>query len=529
MRLDIEVKGDLSDRRRRVLNSTSTALVAELQAELGPRREELLQRRRQVQSDLAHGARPGFRAGSADIRSGDWRARPAPADLSDRRVEITGPTDAKMMINALNSGARVFMADFEDANTPTWANMADGQANVYDAVRRHLTYSSPDGRAYQLGADLATLVVRPRGWHLVERNVLADGAPVSASLFDFGVFVANNGQELLERGSGPYLYLAKLENADEAALWRSAFELAEDRLGLPRGSIRATVLIETILAAFEMEEVLHALGPHATALNAGRWDYMFSVIKKFRDDRGFVLPDRAQVTMTVPFMHTYTELLVRTCHRRGAHAIGGMAAFVPSRRDPGVNERAMKAVQDDKRREAGAGFDGTWVAHPDLVPVATAVFDGVLDGRPNQLARSREDVTVEAGELLDVNVPGGSVTEAGVRNNVAVSLRYLESWLRGTGAVTVFNLMEDVATAEIARAQIWQWCRHRVPLSDGGAVTPELVRRVEHEELGLLSEELGAAGLGDGRAKEAAELFDAVALGDDFVEFLTWPAYEKLD
>ena len=326
------------------------------------------------------------------------------------------------------------------------------------------------------------------------------------------------------------MYLAKLENADEAALWRSAFEIAEDRLGLPPGSVRATVLIETILAAFEMEEVLHALGPYATALNAGRWDYMFSVIKKFRDDPGFVLPDRAQVTMTVPFMHAYTELLVRTCHRRGAHAIGGMAAFVPSRRDPEINERAMNAVRDDKRREAGAGFDGTWVAHPDLVPIATEVFDGVLNGQANQLSRSREDVQVEAAELLNVAVPGGSVTEAGVRNNVAVSLRYLESWLRGTGAVAVFNLMEDVATAEIARAQVWQWCRHRVPLADTGVVvTPELVRSIESEELEVLTKELDAAGMGDGRAKEAAELFDTVALDQEFVEFLTWPAYEKLD
>jgi malate synthase len=309
-----------------------------------------------------------------------------------------------------------------------------------------------------------------------------------------------------------------------------AFEIAEDRLGLPTGSVRATVLIETILAAFEMEEVLHALGPYATALNAGRWDYMFSVIKKFRDDQGFVLPDRAQVTMAVPFMHAYTELLVRTCHRRGAHAIGGMAAFVPSRRDPEVNERAMNAVRDDKRREASAGFDGTWVAHPDLVPIATEVFGGVLNGQAHQLSRSREDVQVEAAELLNVAVPGGSVTEAGVRNNVAVSLRYLESWLRGTGAVAVFNLMEDVATAEIARAQVWQWCRHRVPLADTGVVvTPELVRSIESEELEVLTKELDAAGMGDGRAKEAAELFDTVALGQEFVEFLTWPAYEKLD
>ncbi|HTT88491.1 MAG TPA: malate synthase A [Acidimicrobiales bacterium] len=525
----VEIRGEKNARRETVLNGASLALVAELQSELGRQRLELLERRRERQAELARGVRPKFRDGPAGATGAQWRVPPAPADLRDRRVEITGPTDAKMMINALNSGARVFMADFEDANTPTWSNLADGQANVHDAVRRRLSYRSPEGRDYSLGSEPATLLVRPRGWHLIERHVLVDGAPVSASLFDFGIFVANNGHELLGRGSGPYLYLAKLENADEAALWRSAFEIAESRLDLPPGSIRATVLIETILAAFEMDDILHALGPHATALNAGRWDYMFSIIKKFRDDPAFVLPDRAQVTMTVPFMHAYTELLVKTCHRRGAHAIGGMAAFVPSRRDPQVNERAIGAVRDDKRREAGAGFDGTWVAHPDLVPVATEVFDAALNGQANQLSRSREDVVVEAGELLDVAVPGGSVTEAGVRNNVAVSLRYLESWLRGTGAVAVFNLMEDVATAEIARAQVWQWCHHGVDLGDGSIVTPELVRRVEGEELEQLLKDLDAAGLGDGRAKEAAELFDEVALADEFVDFLTLPAYERID
>jgi malate synthase len=529
MAKDVELRGERNARRETVLNTAATGLVAELQGELGPQRRQLLERRRQRQAELAEGARPEFPKSSAQVRSGEWHVPPAPADLRDRRVEITGPTDAKMMINALNSGARVFMADFEDANTPTWSNMADGQANVRDAVRRQLSYRSPEGRDYRLGSDLATLLVRPRGWHLDERNVLADGVAVSASLFDFGIFVANNGAELLDRGSGPYLYLAKLENADEAALWRSAFEIAESRLGLPTGSIRATVLIETILAAFEMEEVLHALGPYATALNAGRWDYMFSIIKKFRNDPAFVLPDRAQVTMTVPFMHAYTELLVKTCHRRGAHAIGGMAAFVPSRRDPEVNERAMSAVRNDKNREAGAGFDGTWVAHPDLVPVATEVFDAAFNGQSNQLSRSREDVAVQASELLDVAVPGGAVTEAGVRNNVAVSLRYLESWLRGTGAVAVFNLMEDVATAEIARAQIWQWCHNEVRLREGSLVSPELVRQIEAEELEQLLKELATAGLGEGRAQEAAELFDTVALANEFVDFLTWPGYEKLD
>ena len=529
MGTSIEIHGEQTSARQAVLNDVALGLVAELQGELGPRRAALLERRRQLQAEFARGARPSFREASAQVRDAEWRVPPAPSDLSDRRVEITGPTDAKMLINALNSGARVFMADFEDANSPTWANMADGQANVAEAVRRELTYGSPDGRQYRLASELATLMVRPRGWHLVERHVVASDEPVAASLFDFGVFVANNGGELLERGSGPYFYLAKLENAEEAALWRSAFEIAESRLGLPSGSIRATVLVETILAAFEMDQILHALGPYATALNAGRWDYTFSIIKKFRTDRAFVLPDRAQVTMAVPFMHAYTELLVRTCHRRGAHAIGGMAAFIPSRRDPEVNERALSAVREDKRREVSAGFDGTWVAHPDLVPVATEVFDSVLGNAANQLSRSRDDVKVEASQLLDVAVPGGVVTEAGVRNNVAVSLRYLESWLRGTGAVAIFNLMEDTATAEIARAQIWQWCHQGVALEEGRAVDQELVRRLEAEELERLLGELGDAGLGDGRAKEAAELFDNVALSDEFVDFLTLPAYDRLE
>ena len=529
MGIPIEVQGEQTARREQVLNDTSTALVAELEAELGPLRAEVLERRQQLQAEFARGQRPSFLSSTANIRSGEWRVPPAPPDLMDRRVEITGPTDAKMIINALNSGAKVFMADFEDANTPTWANMVDGQANLSDVVRRNLSFESPEGKGYHLQDELATLVVRPRGLHLTERHFLVSDAPVSASLFDFGLFLANNGAELLERGSGPYFYLPKLESAAEAALWRSAFEIAESRLGLPPASIRATVLIETILAAFEMDEILYALGPYATALNAGRWDYMFSIIKKFRDDRAFVLPDRGKVTMTAPFMHAYSELIVRTCHRRGAHAIGGMAAFVPSRRDPEANERALAAVQADKNREASAGFDGTWVAHPDLVAVATEVFDNMLGDRENQLSVLREDVVVDASRLLDVAVPGGSITEAGLRNNVAVSLRYLESWLRGTGAVAVFNLMEDVATAEIARAQVWQWRHHGVTLDDGRAVTPELVRHISAGELGVLQEELGKAGIGEGRAKEAAELFETLALSDEFTEFLTLIAYERLD
>jgi len=527
--IPIEVRGEQTARRHEVLSDISTALVAELETELGPRRAELLDRRRQLQAELARGQRPGFSGSTAHIRGAEWRVPPAPTDLMDRRVEITGPTDAKMIINALNSGAKVFMADFEDANTPSWANMVDGQANLSDAVRRNLYFESPEGKSYHLQGELATLVVRPRGLHLVERHVLVSGTAVSASLFDFGVFLANNGAELLDQGSGPYFYLPKLESAAEAALWRSAFEIAESRLGLPPASVRATVLIETILAAFEMDEILYALGPYATALNAGRWDYMFSIIKKFRDDPAFVLPDRRQITMTVPFMQAYSDLIVRTCHRRGAHAIGGMAAFVPSRRDPEANERALAAVRADKNREASAGFDGTWVAHPDLVAVATEVFNSVLGDRPNQLSVLRGDVVVDAGRLLDVAVPDGSITEAGLRNNVAVCLRYLESWLRGTGAVAVFNLMEDVATAEIARAQVWQWCHHGVMLDDGRTVTPELVRNIAAGELEALQDELGKAGIPHGGAKEAAELFDTLALSEEFTEFLTLAAYERID
>jgi malate synthase len=456
---------------------------------------------------------PDFLPETAEVRDGDWRVSPAPDDLQDRRVEITGPVERKMMINALNSGARCFMADFEDANSPTWANCVEGQLNLVDAIERKIEFTSPEGKEYRLKDEVAVLIVRPRGWHLVERHMLVDGRPVSGSLFDFGLFFFHNAKRLLERGSGPYFYLPKLESQVEARLWNDVFVAAQEALDVPRGTIKATVLIETILAAFEMDEILYELREHAAGLNAGRWDYIFSIIKKFRDRPEFVLPDRAQVTMTVPFMRAYTQLLVKTCHRRGAHAMGGMAAFVPSRRDPEVNEKALAGVREDKVREAGDGFDGTWVAHPDLVPVATEVFDGVLGDRPNQVDRQRDDVQVEARELLDVSVPGGEVTEAGVRNNVSVGLRYLESWLRGVGAVAIYDLMEDAATAEISRSQIWQWRRH-------GRIEEERVRAFENEEL---------AEAGEGRWQEAREVFDRVALADEFVDFLTLPAYDYID
>jgi malate synthase len=489
-----------------ILSPDALALVELLQRELGPRRRELLEGRVERQRRLDAGERPDFLAETTDVREGDWRVAPPPRDLSDRRVEITGPVDRKMIINALNSGARVFMADFEDATSPGWANVVDGQRNLRDAVRRSIELDQ-NGKSYRLNEEIATLVVRPRGWHLPERHVLVDGEPVSASLFDFGLAVFHNAREQLDRGTGPYFYLPKLESHLEARLWNDAFVLAQDELGIPRGSIKATVLIETILAAFEMEEILYELREHSAGLNAGRWDYIFSVIKKFRES-DFVLPDRAQVTMAVPFMGAYTDLLVRTCHRRGAHAIGGMAAFIPSRRDAEVNEVALAKVREDKERESGNGFDGTWVAHPDLVPVATEIFDGVLGEHENQVDRLREDVSVTADDLLDFEIPGSEVTEAGLHTNVSVGVRYLHSWLNGVGAAAIDNLMEDAATAEISRSQVWQWVRQ-------GRFDRERVRA-----------EVDA--MRDGM-EPAAELFERVALEHDFVEFLTLPAYELLD
>jgi malate synthase len=478
-----------------VLSPDALRFVALLQRELGPRRAELLARRH------ARTGPPNFLDEAVEIRSGDWRVAPPPPDLLDRRVEITGPVDRKMMINALNSGARVFMADFEDAFSPTWANVVQGQRNLCDAVRRTISLETAD-KTYRLNAETATLVVRPRGWHLGERHMLVDGEPVSASLFDFGLAAFHNARELLERDSGPYFYLPKLESHLEARLWNDAFALAEQELGLPQASIRATVLIETILAAFEMDEILWELRERSTGLNAGRWDYIFSVIKKL----GAVLPDRAAVTMTVPFMRAYTELLVATCHRRGAHAIGGMAAFIPSRRDLQVNEVALAKVREDKVRESGDGFDGTWVAHPDLVPIATDVFDGVLGERPNQVERLRDDVSVTAAQLLDFAVPGAEITEAGLRANVSVGVRYLDAWLQGVGAAAIDNLMEDVATAEISRSQVWSWVH--AGRFDANAVRTD-VGRIE---------------AGDA----AKEVFEQVALADEFVEFLTFRAYDRL-
>jgi len=452
---------------------------------------------------------------------------PAPPALARRRVEITGPTEAKMLINAFNSGADVFMVDFEDANSPTWSNLVGGQANLTEAIDGTLRFTSPEGKEYRLAEKTAVPVVRPRGWHLVERNVLVDGAPMSASLFDFGLCFFHNARPLLERGLGPYFYLPKLEGHLEARLWNDAFNAAQDGLGLDRGTIRATVLIETILAAFEMEEILYELRQHSAGLNAGRWDYIFSMIKTFRERREFVLPDRTDVKMTVPFMLAYTELLVATCHRRGAFAMGGMAALIPSRRDPQANQRAIDAVIQDKRREAAAGFDGTWVAHPDVVGVAREAFDAVLGDRPNQIDRRRDDVSVTPDELLDAAATPGAITEAGLRGNINVAFQYISFWLTGRGAVGINNLMEDAATAEISRSQVWQWLHNDITLDDGPKVTRELVERVIAEELETIREQAGG-GPSAGYLDQAVALFREVALADDYVEFLTLPAYERM-
>jgi malate synthase len=525
----VEVRGPVDARCAGVLSADALAFVARLQREFGGRRAALLQRRAERQRELDAGMRPDFLAETRAVREGDWRVAPVPADLQDRRVEITGPVDRKMMINAFNSGARAFMADFEDSLSPTWENLLEGQLNLTEAIDRTISLEQEDGRVYRLQERVATLLVRPRGWHLPEKHLLVDGRPVSASLFDFGLHAFHNARRLLERGSGPYFYLPKLESHLEARLWNEVFLRAEESLGIPRGSIKATVLIETILAAFEMEEILYELREHSAGLNAGRWDYIFSAIKKFRNDPAFLLPDRAQVTMTVPFMRAYTELLVKTCHRRGAHAMGGMAAFIPSRRNPEINETALARVREDKERESGDGFDGTWVAHPDLVPVATEVFDAALGERPNQVQRQREEVQVSAAQLLAFEVPGGAVTEAGVRGNVSVAIQYLESWLRGVGAAAINNLMEDAATAEISRSQIWQWLRKGVTLEGGPPLTRDLVQRLVQEELATIRQALGEETYARGRFEEATRLFQQVSLSEDFAEFLTLPAYEVLE
>ena len=525
----VEVKGPVAGRAGEVLTQEALDFVGRLQREFGGRRQQLLAARDERQARIDAGEMPDFLSSTSSVRSSEWSVAVAPHDLQDRRVEITGPTDRKMLINALNSGARVFMADFEDANSPTWSNLVEGQVNLIDAIERRLTFTSPEGKEYRLNEKVATLLVRPRGWHLDERHVLVGGRPISGSLFDFGLYFFHNAKRLLGKGSGPYFYLPKLESHLEARLWNDVFNFAQDALGVPRGAIRATVLIETILAAFEMEEILYELRDHSGGLNAGRWDYIFSIIKKFRNRSDFVLPDRVQVTMTVPFMRAYTELLVKTCNRRREHAMGGMAAFIPSRRDAEVNRVALAKVKEDKDREAGDGFDGTWVAHPDLVPTATEAFDRVLGSRPNQLDRQRPDVHVTAAQLIDVRVPGGTVTEAGLRLNVSVGIQYIESWMRGVGAAAINNLMEDVATAEISRSQVWQWCRHAARLVEGSTVTSDLVREIADAEMASLRERYGEEVWKKGRFGEAREVFEEVALAEAFPAFLTLAAQRYID
>ena len=526
--MDVEVLAGAVDRQDEILSEQALAFVAGLQRTFGQRREELLRLRGERQERIAAGEMPDFLPETASVRDGTWRVAEVPHDLQNRRIEITGPTDRKMVINALNSGANVFMADFEDANTPAWENLVSGQANLIDAIERTISLETPE-KSYRLNEEVATLIVRPRGWHLPEKHVLVDGSPMSGALFDFGLYLFHNAARLLDRGSGPYFYLPKLESHLEARLWNDVFTHSEDALGIPSRTIKATVLLETILAAFEIDEILYELRDHSAGCNAGRWDYIFSMIKKFRHRPDFVLPDRNQVTMTVPFMRAYTELLVKTCHRRGAHAIGGMAAFIPSRKDASINETAFAKVHQDKAREAADGFDGSWVAHPDLVEVARAPFDKALGSRPHQRERQRDDVVVTAAQLIDPTVPGGQITEEGLRNNVSVAIQYLSSWLRGTGAAAIFNLMEDAATCEIARSQIWQWIRHGAKLDDGTAVDRELVERIEQEELEKIRDEVGEQIYAKSRADEAVALFEKVSTSDSFTEFLTVPAYDLID
>ncbi|MGW0185574.1 malate synthase A [Streptomyces sp. NPDC003362] len=521
-------------RQEEVLTDAALAFVAELHRRFTPRRDELLARRAERRAEIARTSTLDFLPETAAIRADDsWTVAPAPAALNDRRVEITGPTDRKMTINALNSGAKVWLADFEDASAPTWENVVLGQLNLIDAYTRSIDFTDErTGKSYALrpNEELATVVMRPRGWHLNERHLVVDGRQVPGAFVDFGLYFFHNAQRLLDLGKGPYFYLPKTESHLEARLWNDVFVFAQDYVGIPQGTVRATVLIETITAAYEMEEILYELRDHASGLNAGRWDYLFSIVKNFRDGgEKFVLPDRNAVTMTAPFMRAYTELLVRTCHKRGAHAIGGMAAFIPSRRDAEVNKVAFEKVRADKDREAADGFDGSWVAHPDLVPIAMESFDKVLGDKPNQKDRLREDVHVEAADLIAVDSLDAKPTYAGLVNAVQVGVRYIEAWLRGLGAVAIFNLMEDAATAEISRSQIWQWINAGVVLDNGEQVTADLARKVAAEELANIRAEIGEEAFAAGHWQQAHDLLLTVALDEDYADFLTLPAYEQLD
>ncbi|WP_406275680.1 malate synthase A [Streptomyces sp. NBC_00191] len=527
------VEAEHLPRQEEVLTEAALAFVAELHRRFTPRRDELLARRSERRAEIARTSTLDFLPETSAIRADDsWKVAPAPAALNDRRVEITGPTDRKMTINALNSGAKVWLADFEDASAPTWENVVLGQRNLIDAYERKIDFTDPkSGKTYALrpNEELATVVMRPRGWHLDERHLQFEGRPVPGALVDFGLYFFHNAQRLIDLGKGPYFYLPKTESYLEARLWNDIFVFAQDYVGIPQGTVRATVLIETITAAYEMEEILYELRDHAAGLNAGRWDYLFSIVKNFRDGgEKFVLPDRNLVTMTAPFMRAYTELLVRTCHKRGAHAIGGMAAFIPSRRDAEVNKVAFEKVKADKDREAADGFDGSWVAHPDLVPIALASFDAVLGEKPNQKDRLREDVSVAAGDLIAIDSLDAKPTYEGLRNAVQVGIRYIEAWLRGLGAVAIFNLMEDAATAEISRSQIWQWINAGVVFENGELATPELARKVATQELAAIRAEIGEEAFASGKWQQAHDLLLHVSLDADYADFLTLPAYEQL-
>jgi malate synthase len=522
----IEVTGPVTPAWSQILTPEAVAFVAELSRTFETRRRELLERRRARQVELDNGSFPDFLPETASVRQAEWTVAPIPADLQDRRVEITGPVERKMIINALNSGASVFMADFEDSNSPTWANNLDGHINLRDAVRREITYTSPEGKQYQLCERPATLLVRPRGWHLDEKHLQVDGRHVSGSLFDFGLYFFHNVRELMNRGSGPYFYLPKMESHLEARLWNDVFNYAQDRLGVPRGTIRATVLIETILGAFEMDEILYELRDHSAGLNCGRWDYIFSFIKKFRCHKDFCLPNRSEVTMDRHFLDSYVQLLIKTCHRRGIHAMGGMAAQIPIKNDPEANDQALDKVRKDKLREVKAGHDGTWVAHPGLVPIAKEIFDQYMP-EPNQIARKRDEVSVTARDLLAV--PEGTITEKGLRWNIDVGIQYLESWLRGSGCVPIYNLMEDAATAEICRAQVWQWVEFNAKLDDGRPITDVLVQELIAEQVMEIRQRIGVERFNQGRYRLASDILEKLMIGSEFPDFLTLVAYDYLD
>ncbi|WP_108671084.1 malate synthase A [Peribacillus acanthi] len=522
----LRVTGPLKQGYEEILTPQALHFVENLQRKFGKKRTELLERRKEIQQKIDNGIYPDFIPETKHIRESDWTVGPLPKDLQDRRVEITGPVDRKMVINALNSGANVFMADFEDANSPTWDNCIEGQINLRDAVRGTIQYEAPNGKKYELSSNPAVLKVRPRGWHLEEKHVLLDGSPISASLFDFGLFFFHNAKALIEKGSGPYFYLPKMENHLEARLWNEVFVFAQDSLGIPQGTIKATSLLETILASYEMDEILYELKEHSAGLNCGRWDYIFSYLKKFKNRQEVILPDRAQVTMTSPFMRAYSLLVIKTCHKRNAPAIGGMAAQIPVKNNQQANEEAFAKVTADKEREATDGHDGTWVAHPGMVPTAKAVFDRIMT-TPNQIHKKREDVQVFREDLIEV--PSGSITEQGLRLNINVGIQYIASWLNGRGAAPIHNLMEDAATAEISRAQVWQWIRHpKGILEDGRKVTLELVNQLQEEELSIIFGQVGKENYNEGRFEEAATLFQQLISQNDFAEFLTLPAYEKL-